>query len=257
MNMMEMFGYILTFMIGLSLGLIGAGGSILTIPILLYLFNLNIKEAIPMSLIVVGISSLIASIYHGRQEAIKIKEALVFLLSSSFGAFIGGLFSKYIPNTIQIYSFIALMLFAGLAMLLGKNIQTDLIENTNKQHNLFLIIFSALLIGILTGIVGIGGGFMIVPALILLLKYSSKESVRTSLLIICINSLSGFLGNASHISLDWQFLLKIIFLSSLGSVAGSYLHQGLSAQNIQKIFAILILCVGSFMLIKEVFRNFY
>lgn len=247
-NILEITGYFCTLLIGLSLGLIGAGGSILTIPILIYLFKLSPKEALPLSLLVVALSSIVASYQHWKNKNIEIKIALNFIIFSSLGAFVGGLLSRFLPDKLQLTIFISLMFMGSFYMLLKKP------EEKNKKvetKGFLLVTVVAIIIGLLTGLIGIGGGFMIIPSLMALLNFPIKKAIGTSLFIISINSICGFIGNAGHEEINWKFTFLFILISSLGGLIGSHFNNIVQPEVLKKVLAFLLIALALFMIFKE------
>jgi uncharacterized protein len=256
MDLNEIFGYLASLLIGLTLGLIGAGG-FMTLPILIYLFHIPLKSAIPISLLVCGISSLIASFNHWKNKNIDLKTIINFILFSLTGSVTGGLCSSLIPDKIKIGLFILLMLLGGISML-SKKEEIDKNLELKRNSNIILIILIAFTIGFLTGLLGVSGGFMIIPALTILLNYPIKKAIGNSLIIISLNSLSGFLGNIQSISLiNWKFAFLFISLASLGGFIGSYLNKYIQPQKLQKLLACLLISLSLFMICKEFIFDFH
>jgi len=249
MSILIIIGYILALLIGISLGLLGAGGSILTVPVLTYLFKMPIIEAIPASLLIVGSTSFLASINQWKQGNIKIKESIQFLLFSSLGTLIGVKLAVFVLPQVRLYIFILLMLIAGFKMLTDKGNQVN-IETKNLKS---LSIIIAVLVGILTGLVGIGGGFMIVPALSILLSFPIKNAIASSLLIITVNAFTGLLGYLGQVNFAWDKLILFIILTFLGSLIAIPLSQKVKSASLKKYFAVFLLFISCFMLWKEIF----
>ena len=249
MSILIIIGYFLALLIGISLGLLGAGGSILTVPVLTYLFKMPIIEAIPASLLIVGSTSFLASINQWKQGNIKIKESIQFLIFSSLGTLIGVKLAVFILPQVRLYIFILLMIIAGFKMLTDKENQVN-IEIKNLKY---LSIIIAVLVGVLTGLVGIGGGFMIVPALSILLSFPIKNAIASSLLIITVNAFTGLLSYLGQVSFAWDKLILFIILTFLGSLIAIPLSQKVKSASLKKYFAVFLLFVSCFMLWKELF----
>lgn len=247
-NILEIIGYLCTFLVGISLGLIGAGGSILTIPILIYLFNLTPKEALPLSLLMVALSSTFATYEHWKNKNVEIKIALNFIIFSSLGAYTGGLLSKFVPDKVQLGIFICLMVIGSFYILFKK---TETKNDTLKTKNFFFVTFVAIIIGLLTGLIGIGGGFMIIPSLMALLNYPIKKAIGTSLFIISINSISGFIGNIGSGEINWNFAFLFLLISSAGSLIGSRYSNKIQPEMLKKGLAFLLIGLALFMIFKE------
>ena len=265
---MELFGYVAAVFIGLILGLIGGGGSILTVPVLVYLFHVNPTLGTGYSLFIVGSTSLIGVFSKMKQKEVDVKTALVFGLPSMIAVF---LTRKWILPTIPdlIYSsehliltksnamlvlFSILMLFAAFKMLIGQTTAQEQ-EQRAFQWNSYPLMLQGLIVGLLTGFVGVGGGFLIVPALVMFSKLPMKLAIGTSLLIISVNSLVGFTGDvwSQGGKMDWSFLSLITLLSILGILIGGQLSKRMETKILRKGFAWFVLLMSIFIFVKEVF----
>lgn len=240
-------GYTLAIFIGLSLGLLGGGGSILTVPILVYVLKMDPKVSIALSLAIVGVTSLFGVFKHYKNGNVKFQIALIFAPIAMLGTFMGAKLSQLISGQIQLVLFAIIMLLASLFMLKGRK-ET---EEKVVKINYVLISIVAVCVGVLTGIVGVGGGFLIVPALVLLTGTSMKDAVGTSLFIISLNSFSGFYGYLGLIEVPWLFLLKFSSFSVLGIFIGVSLVQFVSQSALKKIFAVFLIIMGFFILYKN------
>lgn len=263
---MQILGYIGALLIGVVLGLIGGGGSILTVPVLVYLLMLNPVTATAYSLFVVGISSLVGAFQNIKKGLVDFKTAIVF----SIPAFIAVYSTrKYIvpaiPNElfsigdflitkdIAIMLFFGLiMLFASISMIRGKCPHCDNENDTIVIYNYPLIILEGGVVGVLTGIVGAGGGFLIIPALVMMAKLPMKKAVATSLLIIAIKSLIGFIGDIENLEIEWNFLITFTALSVIGIFLGIYLNKFIKGEKLKKVFGWFVLAMGVYILIKEI-----
>lgn len=262
---MEILGYLASIGIGIILGLLGGGGSILSIPILVYLFHLDAVLASAYSLFIVGVTSFVGAIPKYKDHLVNIHTGLLFGLPSIAAIF----FTRKwivpsIPDIIfQTGSFTLskrllilglfglLMILASYSIMKGrKHIKAD-----EGESRIPLIIFEGLLIGFLTGMVGAGGGFLIIPALVWLTRLPFKTAVGTSLFIIAINSLMGFLGDILNYPMDWKFLLGITGLAVFGILIGNKLQKKISADKLRSIFGWLILMMGILILIKELMAS--
>lgn len=266
---MEILGYIAIILAGISIGLIGAGGGILTVPILVYLFAINPVLATAYSLFLVGSTSLVAVIPKYLSKNISFKTALIFGIPSMISVFITRKFIlPEIPNTVfhigqiavskslfLMVLFAILMIFAARSMLKKRTLPTDSqIDNTAVRP-----IFVSLLgffEGCLTGLVGAGGGFIIIPILTLLAKIEIKKAIGTSLLIVAVKSLIGSIGDVTsgYLEIDWSFLLTISSLSIFGMFIGNALSKKIDGQRLKSGFGWFILIMGIYILIKEVSR---
>ncbi len=263
----QIFGYLFSALIGVSLGLIGGGGSILTVPILVYLFHINPVQATSYSLFVVGVTSLTGAWSKFREGLIDLKTVVSFGAPSITAIFITRHFVlPAIPNTILstgiftltkpqflLLLFAMLMIGASASMIrAGRKAVADTIVE-NKQVNYPLLMLDGLGVGFLTGCVGAGGGFLIIPALVFLCGLEMKSAIGTSLAIIAANSLFGFLGDLSHYSPDWTLLLSITVIAIAGIFIGSRLNKKIDGQKLKRGFGWFVLTVGAYILIRELF----
>jgi len=240
----------LAVLIGLSLGLMGGGGSILTVPILVYVLDYSAKNSIALSLAIVGVTSLFGSIAHFRNKNINFKVAGVFGPIAMLGTFLGTKISVYLSGSTQLIIFAVVMIIASYFMFKGrKNIETS--EDTEVQFKFATILVVGTFVGILTGIVGVGGGFMIVPALVLLANIEMKQAIGTSLIIISLNSFTGFIGYLGKITVDWTFLVQFSAFATIGIFIGSALVKYISQEKLKKLFAIFLVVMGVFILYKN------
>jgi uncharacterized membrane protein YfcA len=248
-------GFSLAVIIGLSLGLMGGGGSILTVPILVYALDMDPKTAIALSLAIVGLTSLVGSVSHLRAKNIHLKIAAIFGPIAMAGTFLGAKISVYLTGAMQLIIFAIVMLIASYFMFTkNKNQQEepDQAEVTEKEDlNIPVIMAEGIFVGILTGIVGVGGGFMIVPALVLLTKIPMKKAIGTSLLIISFKSFAGFAGYLGQVTIPWTFLMQFSFFTIIGILIGSHLVQYVSSEKLKKSFAIFLVIMGVFILYKN------
>jgi len=263
MDANEIFGYFGALLVGLVLGLIGGGGSILTVPIFVYLFSLNPITATAYSLFVVGSTSLVGTMRNIKKKNIVFKPAFIFAAPALIAVFLTRKFIlPAIPEelitigTFQVTKSILIMLLFSIVMILAS---ISMIRNTNPEEERdakesldnFSLLIQGLCIGILTGMVGAGGGFLIVPALVLLAKLPMKNAVATSLLIIAINSLIGFSGDVTNYEIDWKFLLPFTTISIVGIFIGIWLNKFISGQKLKNSFGWFVLVMGIFIIYKE------
>ena len=260
---MEIAGYIASIFIGIALGLIGGGGSILTVPVLVYLFTVDAVLATAYSLFVVGSTSLVGAGTYMKKGLVNYKTALVFAIPSFIAVFLtrkflvpalpDPLFSigeAMITKNIGIMVFFALiMLAASYSMIRGKKGESE--EEEEVKFNLPMIALEGSVVGVITGIVGAGGGFVIIPALVLLAKLPMKMAVGTSLLIIAAKSLIGFLGDLSSQTIDWQLLLIFTGLSIVGIFIGSALSKKINEKVLKTGFGWFVLLMGIYIITKE------
>ena len=262
---MEILAYIASALIGISLGLIGGGGSILTMPVLVYLFGLNPVLATSYSLFIVGSTSLIGTVDNYRKGLVSVKTALLFGLSSITTVFITRKFLiPVIPdnlftiggftvthNILTMVLFAVLMIVAAIAMIRnGKNAEADTVIKRNP--NLIKLLSFGIAIGLATGILGAGGGFLLIPTLVLLVGMPMKEAVGTSLLIIALNSLIGFVGDIGHFQINWLFLLTITTIATTGIFIGAAINKKINGANLKKGFGWFLLLMGTYIIVKEI-----
>jgi len=265
---MEVMGYLLAALVGISLGLIGGGGSILTVPILVYVMGINPILATSYSLFIVGSASMVGAVNNYRKGFVSIKTALLFGMSSITTVFVtrkivmpkvpSVLFSRehfYITQSAAIMVLFAiLMLWASIAMIKEKNKTIDTKDDSNqKDINISKLLIYGILIGLATGFLGAGGGFLLIPALVLILKIPMKQAVGTSLLIIALNSLVGFTGDIGHFTFNWKFLTIITLVAIAGIFVGGFLAKKIDGEKLKKAFGWFILVMGVYILVKEIF----
>ncbi len=259
---MEIIGYIASICIGLILGLLGGGGSILSIPILVYIFQIDAVTASAYSLFIVGMTSFVGAVPKYKEHLVNIRTGLLFGIPSIISIFIT---RKWIVPAIPdvIYQSSSMMiskrvLLLGIFAILMILASASMIQNKKEithdedRFRTFLVLIEGILIGFLTGLVGAGGGFLIIPALILLTGLPFKTAVGTSLFIIAINSLMGFLGDVLNYTMDWLFLLSITSLAIIGILIGNKLSGAISSVKLRKAFGWFVLMMGCWILIREV-----
>jgi thiosulfate dehydrogenase len=264
MPFMHILGFFCSMLIGLSLGLIGGGGSILTLPVLVYLLGINPLLSSTYSLFVVGTISFVGSVNYMRRQQIHYRVALLFSIPSFVAIFLTRRYvipgipdSILITESIRVTKEFAFMLFFALIMqaasvLMILDRKTESTELTDVDPRKFWLLgLTGLFVGSLTGLAGIGGGFLIIPTLVLLVRLPMKNAVGTSLLIIAANSLIGFLGNPVWQQIDWSFLLGFTALAMLGIGMGSYVSQYISGSKLRKLFGWSVLNVSISILGKE------
>ena len=255
-------------LVGIALGTLGSGGSILTVPIMVYLMNIKAVDATGYSLFVVGLTSTFGGVNYIRKKLVDINRAILFAVPSIISVFLTRVFIvPFIPNTIATFSgstltkdlfiiliFAVLMIVVAFKMIQSKE-DKELESFIPAKSHFSSLIATGLFAGIFTGILGVGGGFIIIPALVLFAKTPVKMSVGTSLLIIATNSFMGFIGEviAKGSSIDYSFLLVFSVFSISGIFIGSYLLSKISSFMLKKIFGWFVLFIGISILLKEIF----
>ncbi len=253
---------------GLSLGLIGGGGSILTVPILVYLFKQDPLTATTASLFIVGTTAFVGALFYARKKSIDFKTALLFATPSFVGVFIARHFIlPSIPNHIlSILGFTftkpllvmglfgITMVFASRAMIRSGSDMAAPLDSSKTSPSLAVMIGQGFLIGVTTGFVGAGGGFLIIPALVLLLKLPMKMAVGTSLAIIAANSLFGFTISARNPYLEWPVLIKIAAIGIIGIAIGQFYSSRLNEKLLKRSFGYFVLLIGSLVLLDQILK---
>jgi uncharacterized membrane protein YfcA len=264
---MEIIGYIASLVIGISLGLIGGGGSILTVPVLVYLFRVQPVIATAYSLFIVGSTSLVGAFPKYKLGEVNLKTALIFGVPSIAAVFATRAYIvPAIPNEIfsigslvvtksllMMILFAVLMVFASISMIRNPKKKVEEKEEEKQEFNYPVILLEGAVVGVLTGLVGAGGGFLIIPALVLLSKLPMKQAIGTSLLIIAAKSLIGFTGDLGKETMNWTLLLTITALAILGIFIGNHLSKKISAGGLKKGFGWFVLVMGLYIIVKELF----
>lgn len=261
---MEIIGYISSILIGISLGLIGSGGSILTVPVLVYLFGVDAVVATAYSLFIVGFTAAVGSVGYFKKGLVNIKTVIVFGIPSIVAVFLTRAFIvPAIPKEVislgtfvitksilLMLLFAVLMVAASYSMIKKDKKKTE--ENEGPQKfNYPVILLEGAVVGIVTGLVGAGGGFLIIPALVLLSKLPMKEAVGTSLVIIAAKSLIGFFGEGSGTVINWSLLAIVSAFATGGIFIGIYLSKKIDGAKLKPIFGWFVLVMGIYIIIKE------
>ncbi len=260
---MHIAGYIASLFIGISLGLIGGGGSILTVPVLVYLFGVNPTLATAYSLFVVGTSSLVGVIPKYFSKDIHWRAAFFFGIPSIMAVFstrfwivphipdsisLVGLISMHKANFIMVF-FALLMLAAAYSMIRFNN--ADTAEASSPKMHFFILMLLGLVVGLVAGLVGAGGGFLIIPVLVFFAQLPMNKAIGTSLLIISAQSLIGFSGDFLHIQIDWLFLVSITAIAVVGLLLGVRIGRGVPPAELKKGFGWFVLAIAIYVLFKE------
>ncbi len=261
---MEILGYLFSILIGVSLGLIGGGGSILTVPVLVYIFSVDAVTATGYSLFIVGITSAVGTATFFKNKLVNIKTAIIFGIPSIVAVFLTR--ANIVPaipkevltigDFVVTKSILMMLLFAILMIAASYSMIKKDKKKTNEQvgpqnFNYPVILIEGFVVGVLTGLVGAGGGFLIIPALVVLSKLPMKEAVGTSLVIIAAKSLIGFFGEASEVQLDWSLLLSVSAFAVIGIFIGSYLSKKIDGAKLKPAFGWFVLVMGIYIIIKE------
>ena len=257
-----LFGFAATILAGATMGLIGGGGSILTVPILVYLLEIPPVLATGYSLFVVGLSALVGSVNYFKLGLVNLKAGTIFAIPAFVGVFLARKF--LVPALpVEIFNlgnlvvgrdlivmgvFATVMILASVSMIRGGS---ESEQEGELQFNYPMIALEGLIVGAVTGFVGAGGGFLIIPALVVLAKLPMKQAVGTSLMIIAVKSLFGFLGDLGNQSIDWGFLALFCLLSIIGIYLGTYLSRFVSSAKLKPGFGWFVLIMGLFILAKE------
>jgi uncharacterized protein len=261
---MEVAGYIASLVIGISLGLIGGGGSILTVPVLVYLFRVQPVLATAYSLFIVGTTSLIGSFPKYKGGEINLKTAIIFGIPSIAAVYATRAFIvPAVPtelftigsfvitkSLLMMILFAVLMVFASVSMIRNKKKPVEESDG-GQRFNYPLILVEGFIVGTLTGLVGAGGGFLIIPALVLLSRLPMKQAVGTSLLIIAAKSLIGFTGDLGKAEINWTLLLTVTGLAIVGIFIGNVMSKKVSANGLKKGFGWFVLVMGIYIIVKE------
>jgi len=263
MDIFEVLGFIGAFFIGVVLGLIGGGGSILTVPILVYLMYINPVTATAYSLFVVGFAAMVGAIQNMKKGLVDFRTAIVFAIPAFIAVYLTRKFlvpaipdNLFLIGDFMVTKGVGIMLFFAILMLLAsfsmiRSNTKQIIEQNEVRYNYPLIMVEGCIIGVLTGLVGAGGGFLIIPALVLLAKLPMKKAVATSLLIIAIKSLIGFIGDVENLDIDWRFLSLFTGLSVIGIFIGTWLSKFIDGKKLKKGFGWFVLVMAIYIIIKE------
>jgi len=243
-------GLVLSIAIGITLGFFGGGGSILTVPLLVYVFGLAPKEAIASSLLVVGVVSLASGLQHARAGYVRPREAFYFGLAGAVGAYLGGRASAFLDGGLLLLLFAAMMLLTAGAMWRGRRVIGEDVKTEALRSPLRLAL-QGFAVGSFTGLVGAGGGFLIVPALALWAGLPLNAAIGTSLFVIALNCAAGFAGYASHVSIDWTLVGLVTTAAIAGAFAGVQLAHRVEPARMRRAFAGFVLVMGSAILVRE------
>ncbi len=264
---MEIYGYIASIFMGLTLGMIGGGGSILTVPILVYLFAINPILATAYSLFIVGLTALVGGGFYLKKGEVDLKTGFIFAVPSFIGVYLTrayvvpqlpdpvfsiGTHAISKPLSIMLV-FAVLMVVASISMIKTKKASVLPVKEFSSMNRFFLISLEGLVVGGITGFVGAGGGFLIIPALVLLVGMPMKIAVGTSLFIIAAKSLLGFIGDIQHQPfIDWTLLFTLAGIAIMGLFIGMSLSKKVSEKTLKKGFGYFVLIMGTLILFDQI-----
>ena len=242
---------LLSLLIGVVLGMLGGGGAILTLPMLVYAMGVEPKAAIAMSLFVVGGTSLVGASIHARAGVVQWKIGLVFGAAAMAGAYAGGHIAAFVPATVLLVLFSVMMLVTAVAMM-RKRAETAGMAGTAGRLAVGRALALGAGVGVLSGLVGAGGGFLIVPALTIFGGLTMRQAVGTSLLVIALQSFAGFAGHVSHVELEWMLVAIVTSAAIVGTVIGALAGRKVPADTLRRGFAWLVVAMGLFVIGKQV-----
>jgi len=244
---------VLAAVIGITLGMLGGGGSILAVPLLVYVAGLPAKEAIATSLLVVGTTSAVAVLPHARAGRVRWRTGLIFGLAGMAGAYAGGRLAAYIPGTVLLTAFAAMMLVTAVAMIRGR--RTTRTKTAPHELPVPHVVVDGIVVGLLTGLVGAGGGFLVVPALALLGGLAMPVAVGTSLVVIAMKSFAGFAGYLHSVHVHWGLAAAVTAAAVLGSLTGGRLAGHIPETALRKTFGWFVITMGVFVLSQQLPAN--
>jgi len=239
----------LAVLAGIALGLLGGGGSILTVPLLAYVAGMDTKHAIATSLLVVGVTSAIGAVSHARAGRVQWRTGLLFGAAGMTGAYAGGLVARFIPGPVLLIAFAGIMVAAAIAMLRGRHCAPD--DDGYRPLRLGRIALYGVGVGLVSGLVGAGGGFLLVPALVLLAGLPMPTAVGTSLVVIAMQSFAGLAGHLASVQIDWRLATTVTAAAVAGGLVGGRLTALVDATALRKVFGWFVLLMASLILTQE------
>lgn len=240
----------LAVFVGVALGLLGGGGSILTVPLLAYVAGMDAKQAIATSLLVVGVTSAVGAVSHARAGRVQWRTGLIFGAAGMAGAYIGGVLARFIPGTMLLIGFALMMIATAIAMLRGRRESVESVEV--QRIPMVKVVGEGLAVGLITGLVGAGGGFLVVPALALLGGLPMPVAVGTSLVVIAMKSFAGLGGYLSTVQIDWTMALMVAAAAVVGALIGARLTAKVNPDALRKAFGWFVLAMSSVILAQEI-----
>lgn len=240
----------LAVFVGITLGLLGGGGSILTVPLLAYVAGMDAKQAIATSLLVVGVTSAVGAVSHARAGRVQWRTGLIFGTAGMAGAYVGGVLAGFVPGSILLIGFALMMIATAIAMLRGRRKDVESVEL--PRIPIVKVVGEGLLVGLVTGLVGAGGGFLVVPALALLGGLPMPVAVGTSLIVIAMKSFAGLAGYLSSVHIDWTVALMVAAAAVAGALLGARLTAMVDPDTLRKAFGWFVLAMSAVILAQEI-----
>lgn len=241
----------LAVLVGVTLGLLGGGGSILTVPLLAYVAGMDAKQAIAASLLVVGVTSAVGAVSHARAGRVQWRVGLVFGAAGMAGAYLGGLLARFVPGSVLLIGFALMMVATAAAMLRGRK-TAAVADQPGHRLPVFKIVLEGLVVGLVTGLVGAGGGFLVVPALVLLGGLPMPVAVGTSLVVIAMKSFAGLAGHLAAVDIDWGIAGLVTVAAVLGGLLGARLTALINPDVLRKAFGWFVLAMSSVIFAQEI-----
>jgi len=255
MTAMEILAGVVT---GLLLGLLGSGGSIVTLPALVYIVGVDVKPAMAMTFGIVAITAAFATIQHGRKGRVNLQVAAMFGLTGMAGTYLGARLGVWVPDTLQMAMFASIMLVAAWRMCISQPLQQiatgPALHADQCAFRLPHIAVHGVIVGVLTGMVGVGGGFLIVPALVLLSGLSIRDAVGTSLVVVALKSMAGFAGYVGEVDVDYGIMLGFALVAIIGSLAGALLSNRIPGERLKAVFSVFLVFMAGAILLESSFE---
>ncbi len=239
----------LAVLVGLALGMLGGGGSILAVPLLVYVAGVGAKEAIATSLLVVGVTSAVALVPYARARRVRWRTGALFGAAGMAGAYGGGRAAAFVPGAVLLAAFAVMMLATAAAMIRGR--RTIVPERPHGELPVLHVLVEGAVVGLVTGMVGAGGGFLVVPALVLLGGLPMPAAVATSLLVIAMKSFAGLAGYLAVVEIDWALAGAVTAAAVVGSLAGGRLGRAVPQDALRRAFGWFVLAMGTFVLVQQ------
>lgn len=239
----------LAVLVGVALGVLGGGGSILTVPLLAYVAGMEAKQAIATSLLIVGVTSAVGAISHARAGRVQWRTGLIFGVAGMAGAYAGGLLGRFIPGSVLLIGFAAMMIATAIAMLRGRKTAPPV---AGHRIPVAKVIAEGLIVGVVTGLVGAGGGFLVVPALALLGGLPMPVAVGTSLVVIAMKSFAGLAGYLTSVQIDWTAAGLVTAAAVIGALLGARLTAVVNPDSLRQAFGWFVLVMSAVILGQEI-----